>query len=44
LRITLGNQFVEHGMRPYLYKKYGIDEAAILIRIREQWLGLFRKE
>ena len=37
IRVTLGDVFVEHGMRPYLYKKYNIDENSILEKIKERW-------
>jgi len=37
IRVTLGDVFVEHGMRPYLYKKYSIDENSILEKIQKRW-------
>jgi 1-deoxy-D-xylulose-5-phosphate synthase len=40
LRITLGNIFVEHGTRPYLYKKYNIDEASVIKSMKERWPNL----
>jgi 1-deoxy-D-xylulose-5-phosphate synthase len=37
IRVTLGDVFLEHGMRSYLYKKYNIDENSILKKIRNRW-------
>lgn len=37
IRVNLGDVFIEHGMRPYLYKKYNIDENSILERIQKRW-------
>jgi len=36
-RVSLGNIFVEHGRRPYLYRKYGSDELSIAEKIKKQW-------
>ena len=37
IRVTLGDVFVDHGTRPYLYKKYNIDENSILEKIKDRW-------
>jgi transketolase C-terminal domain/subunit len=37
VRVDLGEVFVEHGTRPYLYKKYEIDEGAIVEKVKHRW-------
>jgi 1-deoxy-D-xylulose-5-phosphate synthase len=37
VRITLGEQFVDHGTRPYLYEKYGITVNEIVEKIKFRW-------
>ncbi len=40
LRITLGNLFVEHGTRPFLYKKYNVNEISVIKSMKERWPDL----
>lgn len=42
IRVTLGDRYVEHGMRPYLYKKYSIDESSIIARMGRRWPDLMK--
>jgi len=42
VRITLGDMFPEHGTRPYLYKKYGIDEESIIRQMVDRWPNVMK--
>jgi 1-deoxy-D-xylulose-5-phosphate synthase len=40
IRVTLGDRFVEHGTRRYLYERYRMDEPSILARMEDRWPDL----
>ena len=42
IRITMGDVYVEHGTRPYLYKSYSIDDASIISRMEARWPDLMK--
>ena len=43
LRINLGDEFIEHGTRNYLYELRNISENDILNSMKNKWPDLFNK-
>ncbi|MGR3176462.1 MAG: 1-deoxy-D-xylulose-5-phosphate synthase [Candidatus Anammoxibacter sp.] len=41
LQIGFPKQFIEHSTRDYIYKKYNIDAASVLITIKERWSDIW---